>query len=137
MSRLALMLVFGGVAVPRLPAQATLDEAAERARAAWLAQDAGALAASGDTLVLRLGRGGEVVVERGQAARLLGEYFRPAAERTFEIRSVKATGGDRGYVDASRRYVIRGTADELTETVLLGFRRAGGRWRLQEIRVAP
>ena len=127
-----------GAATPSAGAQTTLEQAADWARSAWLAQDAAAMAALGDTLLLRLPGGSEgSVVASGQAARLLGLYLKPAAERGFDLRSVRATADARGYAEAVRRYVVRGTSDELAETVLLGFRQAGVRWRLTEIRVMP
>lgn len=133
-----MLLALSAASVRPGVAQTTLEKAADSARAAWLAQDAEALAASGDSLVLRLPRGGDAaVVGPAQAARLLGQYFRPAAERGFDLRSVRTTGSSRGYAEATRRYVVRGTSDELSETVFLGFSEAAGRWRLTEIRVTP
>ena len=118
-------------------AQRTLDEAAQRARSAWMSHDSGMLAGSGDSLSLRLPGIEEVIVGSGQASRLLNRYLQPATERGFDFRAVKTTGEEQGFAEAVRRYVVRGTSDVVSETVFLGFRRGGGRWRLTEIRVAP
>ena len=119
-------------------AQRTLDEAAQRARYAWMMHDAGMLARTGDTLVLRLpGADDMSTVTPSQAERLLNRYFQPSSERSFDFRAVRNTGADQGYVEAARRYVVRGTTDEVEETVFLGFRLSSGRWRLTEIRVTP
>jgi hypothetical protein len=133
------VLVLAGVLVPASArAQRTLDEAAQRARYAWMMHDAGMLVSSRDTLALRL-PGGEDVVTGGasHAERLLSRYLQPSAERGFDFRTVKATGAEQGYAEAVRRYVIRGTSDVVEETVFFGFRRSGGRWHLTEIRVTP
>jgi hypothetical protein len=119
-------------------AQRTLDEAAQRARYAWMVHDAGMLARTGDTLVLRLpGSEDMSTVSASQAERLLNRYFQPSSERAFEFRAVRTTGDQQGYAEAARKYVVRGTTDEVSETVFLGFRLSAGRWRLTEIRVAP
>jgi len=118
-------------------AQRTLDEAAQRARSAWMSHDSGTLASSGDSLSLRLPGIEEVTVGSAQASRLLNRYLQPSSERGFDLRTVRTTGEEQGFVEAARRYVVRGTSDEVAETVFLGFRRSGGRWRLTEIRVAP
>jgi hypothetical protein len=118
-------------------AQRTLGEAVERARSAWLSHDTGVLAASWDSLTLGLPGIQEVTVGSGQAARLLNRYLQPAMERAFEIRNTRTTGEEQGYAEAKRRYVVRGTSDEASEMVYLGFRRTDGRWRLTEIRVTP
>jgi len=124
------------IAVP-VWAQRTLDEAAQRVRSAWVSHDAGTLASSGDSLSLRLPGIEEVTVGSAQASRLLNRYLQPSSERSFDLRSVRTTGEEQGFVEAARRYVVRGTSDEVAETVFLGFRRSAGRWRLTEIRVAP
>ena len=125
-------------AAPAVQAQESLREAAERIRQAWMAHDQGILVNSSDTLVLRFPGGDEAgAVWRGQAARLLGRFFQPSTERTFDLLSVQTTGDDQGYAEALRRYVVKGTSDEVRETVFLGFRRTGQRWRLTEIRVTP
>lgn len=119
-------------------AQRTLDEAAQGARYAWLMHDARMLASSSDSLILlRLSGAAEATVRSGQAARLLAEFLENSVERGFDLQAVRETGDQRGYAEAARRYVVRGTADIVNQTIYLGFRRAGGRWRLAEIRVTP
>ncbi|MBI4499643.1 MAG: hypothetical protein HY700_00640 [Gemmatimonadetes bacterium] len=119
-------------------AQESLPETAERIRQAWMVHDPGVLVSSSDTLVLRFPGGQDAgAVGRGQAARLLDRYFQPSTEHAFDLLAVRTTGDDQGYAEAVRRYVVKGTSDEVRETVFLGFRRAGQRWRLTEIRVTP
>ncbi len=133
---LALVIASAALSTP-VVAQQTLDEVAQRARYAWMVHDAGMLAGTGDTLALRLPGVEEATVTSSQATRLLNRFFQPSAERAFEFTTIRPTGEEQGYAEASRRYVVRGTADEVSERVFLGFRRVGGRWRLTEIRVTP
>ena len=121
------------------PASAqSLEGAAEAARTAWLAHDPAGLVQS-DSVTLRLTGvpSGPVPIPAGQAIRLLAQYLGPAREVAFDLRSVRAAGPDQGYAEARRRYVVRGTTDEIMETVFLGFRFSGGQWRLRDIRVSP
>ncbi len=126
------------VVAPPARAQRTLNEAAQRARYAWMLHDAGMLMSSHDTVALRLPGVEEVVtVGASQGERLMSRYLQPSTERGFEFHTVKATGEEQGYAEAVRRYVVRGTSDEVEETVFMGFRLAGGRWRLTAIRITP
>ena len=72
-----------------------------------------------------------------QASRVLETYLGPAEERAISVQAVRVLDGGRGYVELSRRYVVRGTSEEAVETVLLGFRWDGARWHLREVRLAP
>jgi hypothetical protein len=133
------LLLLGCALAPSIArAQRTLNEAAQRARYAWMVHDAGMLVSSRDTLALRL-PGVDDVVTGGasQAARLLSRYLQPTAERGFDFRTVKATGDEQGYAEAVRQYVVRGTSDVVEETVFFGFRKSSGRWHLTEIRITP
>ena len=125
-----------GTALP-LHAQRTLDEAAQGARYAWMTHDGRMLATSADSLVLRLPGMDEVTARSGQASRLINQYLQTTVERSFELRAVRETGEGQGYAEAVRRYVVRGTANVVEQTVFLGFRQSGGRWKLTEIRVTP
>jgi hypothetical protein len=137
MRSLALIALWAAASAGPVLAQRSLDEAAAHARSAWLAHDAGGLASAGDSIALRLPGVDEVTVGSGQASRLLNRYLQPASEKAFDLRTVRSTGEEQGYAEATRRYAVRGTTDELSETVFLGFRRAGAKWRLTEIRVTP
>jgi hypothetical protein len=139
MKGLTAVLVLGfGVGTP-LPgyAQRTLDEAAQGARYAFMSHDGRMLATSADSLVLRLPETEEVIVRSGQASRLINKYLEPAVERAFELTTIRETGDGQGYAEAVRRYVVRGTADVVQQTVFLAFRKGGGRWKLTEIRITP
>lgn len=129
---------FVGLASPVLAQDPALRAAAERVQSAWMGHDVSALVES-DSLALRL-RGADEeagAIPRSQAARILARYLQPASEVAFDLRTVRNAGSGQGYAEAQRRYVVRGTSDPVVETVLLGFRLTGGRWRLTEVRVTP
>jgi hypothetical protein len=119
-------------------AQGNLREAAEAARAAWIAHDPARLVQS-DSITLRLAgaQHGPAPLAATQAIRMLSQYLGPAREIDFDLRAVREAGPEQGYAEARRRYVVRGTSDEMVETVFLGFRFSGGQWRLADIRVSP
>ncbi len=124
-------------AAPAL-AQTELDEAVELARAAWLEHDVESLVARSDTVRLRLpGIAVSASLRPEQAARLLDRYLDPSQERSFDLVGVRRLAEDHAYAEIARRYVVRGTEDELEETVFLGFRFLDGGWRLREVRVTP
>jgi hypothetical protein len=117
-------------------AQSELAPEVERARAAWLAHDAGALVQHSDTVRLRLpGIAESASVRPEQAARLLGRYFDPCEERSFELVGVRELAADHAYAEVARVYVVRGTDEEIEETVFMGFRLIEGNWSLREVRI--
>lgn len=123
---------------PCLPAQVTLEEAADRARELWLAHDVSGLVSGSDTIRLQLpGVGFSSALGPAQAARLLDRYLETAREIGFEVRGVRLASADHGYAEARRRYVVQGTSEEREETVYVGFRQVGGKWRLREVRIVP
>ncbi len=115
-----------------------LDVAVARARAAWIEHDVQALIVGSDTVRLRIpGVTVSASLQPEQAARLLDGYLDPAQERTFELVGVRRMADDHAYAEIARRYVVKGTEEELGETVFLGFRHLDGAWRLREVRVTP
>jgi hypothetical protein len=123
---------------PPARGQVELDSAVERARTAWLGHDAQDLVRHSDTVRLRLpGIAASASVRPEQAARLLERYLDPSQERSFLLVDVRQLAEDHAYAEVARRYVVRGTDEELEETVFLGFRFLEGSWRLREVRVAP
>ena len=121
-----------------LAAQGSLDEVAQRARAAWLAHDAAGLVGASRGLVLQIpGADPSSPLDAAQAVELLRRYFRTAQERGLELAAVREVEQGRGLVELRRRYVVEGTADERRESLFLGFRRVGGAWVLTELRSAP
>ena len=119
----------------RLPSQATLADAARQARDAWLAHDAQALVGQSPSIVLEIpGADPSSPLGHAQAVELLRRHLQSAREQGLTITAVRELAGGRGFVELERRYVVRGTADELRETVFLGFRRVGRRWGLSELR---
>ena len=123
---------------PPLPAQVTLEEAAERARELWLAHDVSGLVSGSDTIRLQIpGVGFSAALGPAQAARLLDRYLESAREIAFEVRGVRLAGPDHGYAEGGRRYVVQGTSEEREETVYVGFRQKDGQWRVREERIVP
>lgn len=123
---------------PRLTAQVTLENAAERAREFWLAHNVSGLVAGSDTIRLQIpGVGFSSALGPAQAARLLDRYLETAREIAFELRGVRSAGPDHGYAEAERKYVVQGTAEERAETVYVGFRQVAGSWRVREVRIVP
>ncbi|HWP36067.1 MAG TPA: hypothetical protein VNL18_00800 [Gemmatimonadales bacterium] len=117
-------------------AQEGLEQAAERARAAWLRHDVDDLLASSDTVRLQLpGVTRSAALEPGQAARLLARYLGSAREVEFDLVGLRRAAQDHGYAEGVRRFVIEGTSDERRETVFIGLRQVDGVWRVREVRV--
>lgn len=126
-----------GVAAP-LRAQDPLVREVDLARQAWLGHDVSALVAKSDTVRLQLpGIAASASLKPGQAARLLARYLEPSEERSFVLRGVRRLAADHAYAEVARSYVVRGTSEERTETVFLGFRFLDDAWRLREVRVTP
>lgn len=119
-------------------AQASLPEAAERAKQAWLAHDPQALVGQSSSLVLQIpGADPSSPLGRAQAVELLRRYLRPAEERGLDVTVIREVEPGRGFVELTRRYVVAGTTELRRETLFLGFRLRAGQWRLAELRSAP
>jgi hypothetical protein len=119
-------------------AQASLDQVIASAQAAWLAHDVSDLVSGSDTVRLRLpGIAPSASLKPGQAARLLEQYLKPTKELSFGESGRRELASDHVYAEMQRIYVVKGTDEERSETVLLGFRRIDGRWVLREVRVTP
>jgi hypothetical protein len=137
MSRIGWLVVWSLAAGP-LAAQGTLAQAAETARAAWLAHDAQSLVGQSASVVLQIpGADPSWPLGRAQAVELLRRHLRTASERSVAVTSVREVEPGKGFVELDRRYVVPGTADERHEAVFLGFRLAGNRWLLSEVRATP
>jgi hypothetical protein len=119
-------------------AQATLSDAAARAKDAWRAHDAEALVGRSSNIVLQIpGADPSSPLGRPQAIELLRRYFRPSDERGLDVTAIREVEAGRGFVELSRRYVVTGTSEERHETLFLGYRLIGREWRLVELRSAP
>lgn len=119
-------------------AQATLPEAAERAKQALLAHDPQALVGQSSSLVLQIpGADPSSPLGRAQAIALLRRYLRPAEERGIDVTAIREVEPGKGFVELTRRYVVAGTTELRHETLFLGFRLVGREWRLAELRSAP
>jgi hypothetical protein len=136
--RLATLCVLSLVLPPRAPGQATLSDAAARAKAAWSAHDPVALVGPSSTMVLEIpGADPSSPLGRSQAIELLRRYFRPAQERGLDVTAIREVEPGKGFVELARRYVVTGTTELRHETLFLGYRLTGREWRLVELRSAP
>ncbi len=121
-----------------LTAQEDLDQVIGAAQQSWRSHDMSALVSGSDTIRLRIpGIAPSASVKPGQAARLLEQYVKPAEEISCERTGLRELAEDHVYAEILRVYVVKGTHQERTETILFGFRRIGGKWLLREVRVTP
>jgi hypothetical protein len=121
-----------------LHGQAAVEPVLGRVQEAWLGHRTHAVVEGSDTVRLRLpGLATTAAVRPGQAVRLLDEYLADAEELSFRLTGVRYAGSDHAYAEFARSFKVRGTADQRTETVFLGYRWLAGQWRLCEVRVAP
>jgi len=136
----AAWLSLSAVVLLPIPAagQATLSDAAARARKAWAAHDPRALVGQSSNLVLQIpGADPSSPLGQPQAIELLRRYFRSAEERGLDVITIREVEPGRGFVELTRRYVVTGTAELRHETLFLGYRLVGHEWRLVELRSAP
>jgi hypothetical protein len=118
--------------------QATLSDAAERAKQAWSAHDPQALVGQSSNIVLQIpGADPSSPLGRAQAIELLRRYFRPAEERGLDVTTFREVEPGKGFVELTRRYVVTGTTELRRETLFLGYRLIRREWRLVELRSAP
>jgi len=137
-SRLWLSLALLALPIPAAAAQATLSDAAARAKAAWSAHDALGLVGRSSTIVLQIpGADPSSPLGRAQAIELLRQYFRPAEERGLDVTVIREVEPGKGFVELTRRYVVAGTTELRRETLFLGYRLLNREWRLAELRSAP
>ena len=121
-----------------LMAQEDLDQVIQAAQQSWRSHDMSALVSGSDTIRLRIpGIAPSASVKPGQAARLLEQYVKSAEEISCERTGQRDLAEDHVYAEILRVYVVKGTHQERTETILFGFRRIGGKWLLREVRVTP
>jgi hypothetical protein len=120
-----------------LVGQGGLDQAATRARSAWLAHDPAALLAGSPGVTLEIpGADPSSAIGRDQASELLGRYLRTSQERSVDVRVAREMAEGQGYVELERRFIVTGTSEERHETVFLGLRRRGEHWVVVELRTA-
>ena len=121
-----------------LIAQEDLDQVIQAAQQSWRSHDMSALVSGSDTIRLRIpGIAPSASLKPGQAARLLEQYVKSAEEISCERTGQRDLAEDHIYAEISRVYVVKGTHQERTETILFRFRRIGGKWLLREVRVTP
>ena len=115
---------------------AGLGQAAEHARQAWFAHDAGGLVADSPRLVVQLpGADPSAALEPAQAAALIRDYIASAEEVETVVNAAREVEGGRGYVEIQRRYRVSGTQNVRSQSLLLGYRLGRSGWLLVELRV--
>jgi hypothetical protein len=113
-----------------------LEQAAERAREAWVGHNPAALMAASPRLLIQLpGADPSMAVGPAQAAALLADFLAPAEEIEVLVLAAREVEPGRGYVEMQRRYRVSGTQDVRTQVLLLGYRLDPGGWTLVELRV--
>jgi hypothetical protein len=113
-----------------------LDEAADRARQAWVAHDPAGLVANSPRLLIQLpGADPSVALGPAQAAALLADFLAPAQEVETLVLAAREVGPGRGYVELQRRYRVTGTQNVRVQVLLLGYRLGPDGWSLVEFRV--
>lgn len=122
----------------RAEGQATLSQAADRAKQAWSEHDAQALVGQSSNIVLQIpGADPSSPLGRSQAIELLRRYLRPAEERGLDVTAIREVEPGKGFIELTRRYVVSGTTELRHETLYLGYRLIDREWRLVELRSAP
>ncbi|HKC48284.1 MAG TPA: hypothetical protein VKB63_11850 [Gemmatimonadales bacterium] len=118
-----------------LAGQGGLDQAAARARSAWLAHDPAALLAGSPGVTLEIpGADPSSAIGRDQAGELLGRYLRTSQEHSVDVRVAREMAEGQGFVELERRFTVAGTTEQRHETVFLGLRRRGDQWVVVELR---
>ena len=113
-----------------------LDDAAERAQAAWQSHNVTALVADSPRLLVQLpGTDPSVALGPAQAAALLRDFLAQATEVETDIRAAREVESGRGYVELQRSYRIEGTQEVRVQSLLLGYRQSRAGWVLVELRV--
>ena len=113
-----------------------LDQAAERARRAWVRHDAVGLVANSPRLLIQLpGADPSVALGPAQAAALLTDFFAPAQEVETRVQAAREVEPGRGYVELQPQFRIAGTQNVRTESLLLSYRYDSSGWSLVEFRV--
>lgn len=124
------------IALALLAQGSDLNQAAERARRAWLAHDPAALVANSPRLLIQLpGADPSIALGPAQAAALLADFLAPAQEVKIVVRAAREVEPGRGYVELQRQYRVAGTQNVRTQILLLGYRLDRGGWTLVEFRV--
>ena len=136
MHRFVIALAFATLPTAGMAQDSRLDQAAERARRAWVAHNPAQLVADSPRLLIQLpGADPSVALGPAQAAALLGDFLAPAQEVETLVVAAREVGPGRGYVELQRRYRVSGTQNVRTQMLLLGYQLGKGGWSLVELRV--
>jgi hypothetical protein len=134
--RFVIALAFATLPAAGMAQDSRLDQAAERARQAWVAHNPARLVADSPRLLIQLpGADPSVALGPAQAAALLADFLAPAQEVETLVLAAREVGPGRGYVELQRRYRVSGTQNIRTQMLLLGYQLGEGGWSLVELRV--
>jgi hypothetical protein len=131
------LVVLGLMVVPvSAMAQQGLEQAASRARRAWLSHNPAALVANSPRLLIQLpGADPSVALGPAQAVALLADFLESTQEVEVVVRAAREVEPGRGYVKLQRRYRVTGTQDIRSQVLLFGYLLERGGWTLVELRV--
>lgn len=136
MHRILIGLALAAIPAAAMAQDSRLEQAAERARQAWVAHNPAGLVADSPRLLIQLpGADPSVALGPAQAAALLADFLATAQEVETVVLAAREVGPGRGYVELQRRYRISGTQNVRTQVLLLGYRLEKERWSLVELRV--
>jgi hypothetical protein len=134
--RILIALALATVPTAGMAQDSGLDEAADRARQAWVAHDPAGLVANSPRLLIQLpGADPSVALGPAQAAALLADFLAPAQEVETLVLAAREVEPGRGYVELQRRYRVTGTQNVRVQVLLLGYRLGESGWSLVELRV--
>jgi hypothetical protein len=134
--RILIGLVLTGLPASGVAQDSGLDEAAERARQAWVSHNPAGLVADSPRLLIQLpGADPSVALGPAQAAALLADFLAAAQEVETVVLGAREVGPGRGYVELQRKYKVSGTQNIRSQVLLLGYRMGNSGWHLVELRV--
>jgi hypothetical protein len=134
--RLYLIVMLALLPVVLVAQDSDLDDAAERARQAWIAHNPVALIAKSPRVLIQLpGADPSVALGPAQAAALLADFLASSQEVEVLVRAARQVEAGRGYVELQRRFRVTGTQDVRSQVLLLGYRLGAAGWSLIEFRV--
>lgn len=124
------------IALAVLGLQQGVSSAVERMRAAWGRQDARAVVADADRVVIQLPHEAATApLDVEQAARALARTFRDASEISLDVHTVRALSTESVYAELRRRFRVRGSDAVAEQRVFAAYRLRQGKWVLTELRV--
>ncbi len=114
----------------------SISEQARVASQAWQAHDIRLLVKGSNGVQVNLpGAEPSVALAEAQAIATLRTFVSRTEELRVTVTAARAVGAGHAYVELGRSYRVRGTQEDLSQRVLLGYRLVNRRWVLTEVRV--